>query len=135
MVKQLGIPAYFLILSCAYLRWSELPHVINKSNNLNLSDENITNLTYQQRTKMLNDNPVLVASHFQYKVQVLSKETILEGPLGKAKYYVQCIEFQEIANPHVHASVWIFNAPRMSNETEFNYFVERNIFLWPFLFR
>ena len=61
MVKQLGIPTYFSTLSCAELRWDELPQIINKLNNLNLNDEEIRNLTYQQRTKPLNDNPVLVA--------------------------------------------------------------------------
>ena len=60
-VKQLGIPTYFLTLPCAELRWDELPQIINKLNNLNLNDEEIRNLTYQQRTKPLNDNPVLVA--------------------------------------------------------------------------
>ena len=46
MVKQLGIPTYFLILTCADLKWDELPHIINKLNNLNLTDEEIRNLTY-----------------------------------------------------------------------------------------
>ena len=63
MVKQLGISAYFLKLSLSYLRSNELPHIINKSKNLNLTDEKIRNLTYQQRTKMLNENPVLVERH------------------------------------------------------------------------
>ena len=67
MVKQLGIPTYFLTLSCGDLRWNELPYIINHLNNLNLTDEEIRNLTYQQRTKLLNDNPVLVARHFQLK--------------------------------------------------------------------
>ena len=73
MVKQLGIPTYFLTLSCANLRWDELPYVINKLNNLGLSDEQLKNLSYQERTKLLNENPVLLARHFQYKVQVFSK--------------------------------------------------------------
>ena len=34
MVKQSGIPTYFLTLSCADLRWEESPYVINKLNNL-----------------------------------------------------------------------------------------------------
>ena len=37
MVKQLGIPTYFLTLSCADLRWKELPYISNKLNNLGLS--------------------------------------------------------------------------------------------------
>ena len=61
MVKQLGIATYFLILSCTDLRNC----LINKLSNLNLTDEEIWNLKYQQRTKLLNDIPVLVARHFQ----------------------------------------------------------------------
>ena len=70
MVKQQGMPTYFLALSCADLILDELLYVTNKLNNLNLNDKEIRNLTYQQRTKLLNDNPALVARHFQYKVQV-----------------------------------------------------------------
>ena len=44
MVKQLGIPNRFLTLSCVYLRWEELPYIINKLNNLEISDEKLKNL-------------------------------------------------------------------------------------------
>ena len=39
MVKQLGIPTYFVTLLCADLRWAELPDIINKLNNFGLSDD------------------------------------------------------------------------------------------------
>ena len=39
MVKQLGIPTYFLTLSCADQRWEELPYIMNKLSNLGLSDK------------------------------------------------------------------------------------------------
>ena len=73
MVKQLGIPTYFLILSCAELRWEELPYIINKLNNLGLSEKELQNLSYQERCSLLNDNPVLVAKHFQYKGEAFFK--------------------------------------------------------------
>ena len=104
-MKQLGIPTYFLTLSCTQLRWDELPHLINKLNNLNLTDEKTRNLTYQQLTKLLNDNPVLVLRHFQYKVQVFFKEIVLDGSLGKTKYYAWRMEFQERGSPHEHVFV------------------------------
>ena len=127
MVKQWGIPTYFLTLSCADLRWDELPYIINKLNNLNLIDEEIRNLTYQQRIKLLNDNPVLVARHFQYKMQVFFKEIVLDGPFGKTKYNALRIEFQERWSPHVHDFVSILDAPRISDETEYKSFVKRTI--------
>ena len=95
MVKQLEMPNYFLTLSCADLRWEELPYIINKLNNLGLSDKELKNLSHQERTKLLNENPVLVARYFQYKVQVFLKKLILDGPLCKTKYYAVHIEFQE----------------------------------------
>ena len=88
MIKQLGIPTYFLMFLCADLRWEELSYITNKLSNLGLSDEELKNLNYQESY-----NPVLVARHFQYKVEIFFKEIILDGPLGKRKYYAIRIEF------------------------------------------
>ena len=41
MVKQLGISAFFVTLSCAYLKWEELPNIINKLNQLSVSDKGL----------------------------------------------------------------------------------------------
>ena len=48
MVKYLGIPTYFLTLSFAELSWEELPYIINKLNNLGLSDKELKNLCYPE---------------------------------------------------------------------------------------
>ena len=58
MVKQLGIPTYFLTLSCADLRWVELSYTINRLNNPGLGEEKLKNLSYQERCNLLNNNPV-----------------------------------------------------------------------------
>ena len=47
MIKQLGIPTYSLALSCVDLRWEEQPYIINKLNNLGLSDKELKKLSYQ----------------------------------------------------------------------------------------
>ena len=91
-----------MTLSCSNLRCKELPYIINKLNNLGLSEEELKNLSYQERGNLLNNNQVLVARHFQYKVEVFFKQIIIDGPLGKAKYYALRIEFQERGIPHVH---------------------------------
>ena len=60
-------------------KFPNIPYIIDKSsNNLGLSEEELKNLSYH-RCHLLNNNPVLVARHFQYKVE----ETTLDGPLGK----------------------------------------------------
>ena len=55
----------------------------------------LKNLSYQERSNLLNNNPVLVARHFQYKPEVFFKEIILDGLSGKSKYHAIRIEFQE----------------------------------------
>ena len=127
MVKQLEMPNYFLTLSCADLRWQELPYIINKLNNLGLSDKELKNLSHQERTKLLNENPVLVARYVQYKLQVFFKELILDGPLGKTKYYAVHIEFQERESSHVHDFIWILDATKIENEFAYLAFVENSI--------
>ena len=117
MVKQLGIPTFFLTLSCADLRWNELISIISKINNLNLSDEDICHMTYNERCDVLNKNPVLVARHFQYRVEIFFKVIILDGPLGKTQYYAIRVEFQVRGSPHIHSFIWILNAPKLTKLT------------------
>ena len=78
MVKQLGMPTFFLTLSCADLRWNEFISIISKLNKINFSESDIINFSYQGRCNLLNRNPVLVARHFQYCVEIVT-----DGPLGK----------------------------------------------------
>ena len=44
MVKQLGIPTFFLTLSCADLRWNELVSIFSKLNSYNYSNEFLKNM-------------------------------------------------------------------------------------------
>ena len=105
MVKKLEVPKYFLTLSSADLRWEESPYIINKLDNLGLSKEELKSLSYEDRCNLLNNNPVLDARYFQYKVEVFFKDIILDGPLGKTKYYAIRMEFQERGIPHVHSFI------------------------------
>ena len=113
-------------MSSAGLRWEELPYIINKLKNLDeLSGEKLKKLSYKDRCNLLNNNPVLVARHFQYKVEVFFKDIILDGPLGKTKYYAIRIEFQERSSPHVHSFIWILNPPNIQDEAAYISFIEK----------
>ena len=61
--------------------------VISKLNGLNLSQDDESNINYFQNVKFLNSNPVLLARHFQYCVEVFLKKIIIDEPLGKVKYH------------------------------------------------
>ena len=62
----------------------------------------------------LNKNPVLVARHFQYRVEMFCKIIVLDGPLGKTQYYAIRVEFQVRGSLHIHSSIWILNAPKLT---------------------
>ena len=80
MVKQLGIPTWFMTLSCADLRWPELFQIIARTQGLNLTDEQLEALSYNERCSMLNLNPVIVAKHFQFRVETFFiKSTATQG--------------------------------------------------------
>ena len=121
MVKQLGLPTFFMTLSCADLRWNELVSIISKLNGLNLSEDDIKNLDYFKRCEILNNNPVLLARHFQYRVEVFFKEIIIDGPLGKVKYYAIRVEFQFRGSPHIHSFLWVIGAPVLTKDTKNEY--------------
>ena len=105
MVQQLGIPTWFLTLSCADLRWHELFHILSRVRGENITDEEIDNLSYNEKCSLLNLNPVIVAKHFQHKVETFFKEVLLSNvkPIGKIVYYALRIEFQMRGSPHLHS--------------------------------
>lgn len=74
---------------------------------------------------MLDNNLVPVAWYFRYKVKVLSKETILDGPVLKTKYYARTIEVQEGGSPHVLSITWIFSAQNIQNEAAYIEFIKK----------
>ena len=52
-------------------------------------------LNYFERCNILNSNAVLLARHFQHRVEIFFKEILIirDGPLGKVKYDAIQVEF------------------------------------------
>ena len=111
MVKQLGLQTFFVTLSCTDLRWNELLAIISRLNGESLSEEDINDISYFERCRYLNLNPVLLARYFQHRVEAFFKEIIVDGLLGKIIYYAIRIEFQVHGSPLIHSFLWVLNAP------------------------
>ena len=56
------------------------------------------------RCTYLYSNPVLLARHFQYKMELFFKLIVVDGLLGKVKHHVIRYEFQVRGSPHVRSS-------------------------------
>ena len=49
MVKQLGIPTWFMRLSCADLRWTELFQIVARTQGRDITEEEVEALSYVER--------------------------------------------------------------------------------------
>ena len=123
MVQQLGIPTWFMTLSCADLRWHELFHILSRVKGENMTDEEIDNLSYNEKCSLLNLNPVIVAKHFQHRVETFFKDVLLSNakPIGKIVYYALRIEFQMRGSPHLHSLIWTSDCPELKDGSEETY--------------
>ena len=61
MVKQVGVPTFFMVLSSAHLKWNELVSIINKLRRLDLLEEDIE---LSRQVNLLSNNQLLAARHF-----------------------------------------------------------------------
>jgi len=121
MVKQLGPPTLFLTLSRADLRWNELVSIIYELKGQNISENEINSITYQDRCKLLNSNPAVLARHFQYRVESFFKDVLIDRAVGKTQYYAIRVEFQVRGSPHVHAFLWTKDVPILTSENKSAY--------------
>ena len=118
MIRQLGCPTFFMTLSCADLHWNDLLCNIFKLQQQIVSEDYLKKLSYFEKCEILNKNPVFVARHFQYRVELFLTEVLLSSNLlGEIKYYALRVEFQFRGSPHIHAFLWILNHVKLSIDT------------------
>ena len=116
MVKQLGLPTFFITLSCADLQWKELLLIIAELRADVLSEDSINEMDLFERCRYLSLNPVLLAMHFQYSVETFFKVIVLNGPFGKVKYHAIRIEFQVRGSSHILFFIWITDVPILTKD-------------------
>lgn len=46
LVKQLGLPSYFLTVSCTDLRWNELIFILSRLKGVDIIEEEVENVPY-----------------------------------------------------------------------------------------
>lgn len=115
MVRQHGIFTFFVTLSAAESHWIELLKILKKTVDYD-DDADVSNLDFEEKSRLIREDPVTCALYFNYKFKELKKTwyDTLEGPFGEYKvvqsYYR--IEFQHRGSPHVHLVVWLEGAPK-----------------------
>ena len=114
MVRQLGVFTLFVTLSAAETQWKELLQILKKTVD-NEDDADVSDLSFEEKARLIRNDPVTCALYFEHKFQELFKtwKKTDDGPFGKYKilqHYFR-IEFQHRGSPHVHMILWLHEAP------------------------
>ncbi|KAK3099294.1 hypothetical protein FSP39_002160 [Pinctada imbricata] len=114
MIRQLGLPTWFISLSSAETRWIPILQSLGRRvDKIEYSEEQIESMSWQKKSLLIKSDPVAVASYFDYRVQQFFATFLLNplNPLGKVKDWFYRIEFQQRGSPHIHGLLWVENAP------------------------
>ena len=120
MIRQLGLPTWFMSLSSADTRWSFLLKALSQLDGIILSDEDVAKLSWNEKTKLVQKDPITCSRIFDERVrkfiQIFLKST--HDPVGHVTDYFYRVEFQQRGSPHIHMLVWIDSAPKYPKDDE-----------------
>ena len=121
MIRQLGIPTFFISLSAADTRWPGLLKTLGKFvDHVNYTDEQIKDFDWSIRNRLVSGDPVTCARYFYHRFQQFMN-LILQGPhspLQKVTDWFYRVEFQQRGSPHIHMMTWVKGAPRYATSSE-----------------
>ena len=123
MIRQLGLPTWFTSLSAADTRWIDLLRVLAELNwKKTLSDEEIESLTWAEKNKLVQQDPVTCTRFFDHRVHEFINKVLLSShhPIGKIKDYFYRVEFQQRGSPHIHMLMWVEDAPVYKESSSFD---------------
>ena len=87
---------------------------------LNILKKELEHLTWQEKTKLGQKDPVTCSRYFGHRVQEFLN-TVLKSscePIGKTLDFFYRVDFQQRGSPHIHMLVWIENAPTFETHSE-----------------
>ena len=116
MIRQLGLPTFFITLSAAETKWTELlVHLEKILNQRDITHEEAADMPFLQKSKLIQSDPITCARNFEHRYRtllncLLTKDGGIFKPKAVTDYY-QRIEFQHRGSPHSHGLYWVDGAP------------------------
>ncbi|XP_046810029.1 uncharacterized protein LOC124420612 [Lucilia cuprina] len=117
MIRQFGLPTFFITLSAAESQWPELIVILAKIvENKTITEEEATNYTTQEKYNLIRTDPITCSRYFDQRIRHLFKHFKVNGGIFDEfkviKFYWR-IQFQQRGSPHVHGIYWIENSPQL----------------------
>ncbi|XP_072041439.1 uncharacterized protein [Amphiura filiformis] len=121
MIRQLGIPTFFITFSAADRRWIDIDNgILISQGKQPMTAEQHKNMTWEDHCKIIMSNPAAAARMFQQRVHTLINDVILSpaNPIGKVEDYYYRTEFQQRGWPHIHMIAWVKDAPEFDTDPD-----------------
>lgn len=99
-------------------KWPELLSILLRLDGKPHSDEDVANLSIEDKMKLVRDDGVTCARYFVHRRLSFFKFVLLrsKGVLGKSGDYFGVYEFQHRGSPHCHILMWIEEAPTLEDD-------------------
>ena len=132
MIRQLGPATFFISLSAAETKWTHLLKILGQTvDKVEYSDDDIKNMTWETRCRLIQSDPITCARHFDFQLHIVLAKFMKDplAPLGNILDYFYRVEMQHRGSCHVHMVVWVEGAPALmaSNMEEVIKFINKYI--------
>ena len=114
MIRQLGPATLFCSFSSAETQWIHLLRILGKLvDDKDYSDNELENLNWEEKCRLIQSDPVTCARHFDYQFTQFLKHFLMSSaaPLGKIADWFYRVEYQQRGSPHIHMLIWLEDAP------------------------
>lgn len=121
MIRQLGTATLFCSFSSAETQWIHLLRILGHLvNHKKYSDDELKNLNWEEKCRLIQNDPVTCARHFDYQVNTFIRHFLLSKgePLGPISDWFYRVEYQQRGSPHIHMLIWIENAPKFGEDSD-----------------
>ena len=130
MIRQLGPATLFCSFSSAETKWMHLLKILVKLvDQRNYTDEELENLNWEDKRRLIQSDPFTCARHFDYQFNTFLKQFLLSeiAPIGKIRDWFYRVEYQQRGSPHVHMLIWLEDAPVFGVDEDVSSFIDKMI--------
>ena len=94
-------------------RQKRLTQMRKNSKKNEYSDNELENMNWEEKCRLIQSDPVTCARHFDYQFSQFLKHCLMSSaaPLGKIADWFYRFEYQQRGSPHIHMLIWLEDAP------------------------
>ena len=116
MIRQLGKPSFFIIVSMADTPWTDLHNGLLKVSTIDTIE---VPLTHENIIDLVRNDPITCARYYENKRRALFSTLFAKTTIfGQVNDFFLMDEFQFRGSPHTHAILWCESCPNVDIATD-----------------